>query len=82
MMSFYTGNRTGDVPGNLPAPYYWWEAGAAFGALIDYFYYTGHSEYNEVVTQGMLWQMGPNNDYMTPNQSKTEVDILTRVRRE
>lgn len=24
MMSVYTGNRTGDVPGNLPAPYFWW----------------------------------------------------------
>lgn len=28
LMSFYTGNRTGDVPGNLPDPYYWWECGA------------------------------------------------------
>jgi mannan endo-1,6-alpha-mannosidase len=28
MMSYYTGNITGDVPGNLPDPYYWWEAGA------------------------------------------------------
>ncbi|KAI9890682.1 MAG: hydrolase 76 protein [Vezdaea aestivalis] len=72
MMGFYTGNRTGDVPGNLPQPYYWWEAGAAFGALIDYYFYTGNSEYNEVVTQGMLHQTGPNFDYMPPNQTKTE----------
>lgn len=28
MVKYYTGNNTGDVPGNLPAPYYWWEAGA------------------------------------------------------
>ena len=28
LMSYYTGNNTGDVPGNLPDPYYWWEAGA------------------------------------------------------
>lgn len=28
LMSFYTGNNTGDTPGNLPDPYYWWEAGA------------------------------------------------------
>lgn len=27
MMKYYTGNHTGDVPGNLPDPYYWWEAG-------------------------------------------------------
>ena len=28
LVHYYTGNNTGDVPGNLPAPYYWWEAGA------------------------------------------------------
>jgi len=28
LMSFYTGMNPGDVPGNLPDPYYWWEAGA------------------------------------------------------
>ena len=71
MMTQYTGNHTGDVPGNLPQPYYWWEAGAMFGSLIDYWYYTGDSTYNDPVTQGMLWQMGPDKDYMTPNQTKT-----------
>lgn len=30
MMTSYTGNRTGDTPGNLPDPYYWWEAGAMY----------------------------------------------------
>jgi mannan endo-1,6-alpha-mannosidase len=30
LISYYTGNNTGDVPGNLPNPYYWWEAGAMF----------------------------------------------------
>lgn len=28
LVSYYTGNNTGDVPGNLPDPYYWWETGA------------------------------------------------------
>lgn len=70
-MSLYTGNRTGDVPGNLPDPYYWWEAGAMFGTMIDYWYYTGDSTYNEVTTQALLFQVGPNNNYMPPNQSKT-----------
>ncbi|TGO51937.1 hypothetical protein BCON_0151g00110 [Botryotinia convoluta] len=72
MMSYYTGNQTGGIPGNLPAPYYWWEAGAMFGSLIDYWYYTGDSSYNDVTTEAMLWQTGPDNDYMTPNQTKTE----------
>ncbi|KAG4433447.1 hypothetical protein IFR05_011073 [Cadophora sp. M221] len=72
MMSYYTGNNTGDIPGNLPAPYYWWEAGAMFGAMVDYWYYTGDTTYNDVTTQALLWQVGPNRDYMTPNQTKTE----------
>ncbi|KAI9786324.1 MAG: hydrolase 76 protein [Peltula sp. TS41687] len=72
MVKYYTGNRTGDVPGNLPQPYYWWEAGAMFGALIDYWYYTGDDEYNAIVTQGMLHQVGANNDFMPKNQTKTE----------
>ncbi|EON66366.1 hypothetical protein W97_05463 [Coniosporium apollinis CBS 100218] len=71
MVKYYTGNNTGDVPGNLPAPYYWWEAGAMFGALIDYWYYTGDTTYNEITTQAMLHQVGPNVDYMPPNQSRT-----------
>jgi mannan endo-1,6-alpha-mannosidase len=33
LMSHYTGNNTGDVPGNLPDPYYWWEAGAMYATL-------------------------------------------------
>jgi mannan endo-1,6-alpha-mannosidase len=68
----YTGNKSGDIPGILPAPYYWWEAGAMFGALIDYWYYTGDASYNAVTTQAMLFQVGPNADYMPPNQTKAE----------
>ena len=30
MVRYYTGNNTGDVPGNLPDPYFWWEAGSMF----------------------------------------------------
>lgn len=38
LMSYYTGNNPGDNPGNLPAPYYWWEAGAMFMTMVDYWY--------------------------------------------
>ncbi|KAF4625759.1 hypothetical protein G7Y89_g12404 [Cudoniella acicularis] len=65
MMLYYTGNRTGDVPGNLPDPYYW------FGSLINYWYYTGDTAYNNVVMQGMLHQAGPDFNFMPVNQSKT-----------
>ncbi|KIV90968.1 hypothetical protein PV10_05566 [Exophiala mesophila] len=72
MVSYYTGYLPGDVPGNLPAPYYWWEAGAMFGALIDYWYFTGDDTHNNITTQAMLHQVGPDWDFMPPNQTKTE----------
>ncbi|EEH22098.2 hypothetical protein PABG_04309 [Paracoccidioides brasiliensis Pb03] len=71
LVSYYTGWRPGDVPGNLPDPYYWWEAGAMFGALIDYWYFTGDDQYNEIVMQAMLHQTGPDFDYQPHNQSRT-----------
>ncbi|TVY31561.1 Mannan endo-1,6-alpha-mannosidase, partial [Lachnellula occidentalis] len=72
MMKYYTGNHTGDNPGNLPAPYYWWEAGAMFGIMVDYWYYTGDTTYNTVVQQGLLSQIGDDYNFMPQNQTKTE----------
>lgn len=69
LMTYYTGNLTGQVPGLLPQPYYWWEAGALFGAMINYWHYTGDDTYNPVTTQALLFQVGPHNDYMPPNQT-------------
>lgn len=71
-MSYYKGNTSGQTPGILPGPppagdYYWWEAGALWGAMIDYWHFTGDSTYNDVVTDAMLFQVGPNKDYMPPN---------------
>src|SRR5690242_19295462 len=76
MMTYYSGNQTGKVPGLLPGPcqslecYYWWEAGAMFGSLINYWQYTGDTSYNDVVTQALAFQIGPDENYNPPNQSK------------
>ncbi|PHH93011.1 hypothetical protein CDD83_2500 [Cordyceps sp. RAO-2017] len=72
MLSFYNGDKPGGTPGLLPQPYYWWEAGAMMGALVDYWYYTGDSAYNDLVTQALLFQVGENDDYMPRNQTLTE----------
>lgn len=61
--------------GLLPDPYYWWLAGAMFGQLVEYWYYTGDTTYMEITTQGLVAQIGPDRDYMPPNQTKTEVWI-------
>ncbi|MCJ1471415.1 hydrolase 76 protein [Lambiella insularis] len=70
MMSYYTGNTTGNPAdvGLLPQPYYWWEAGAMWGAMVDYWYYTGDTSYNDVVAQAILSQASPTNDFMMPVQ--------------
>ncbi|GAB1315113.1 hypothetical protein MFIFM68171_05323 [Madurella fahalii] len=72
LMQYYHGNETGQTPGILPGPppagdYYWWEAGALWGTLIDYWKLTGDDSYNDVVMQAMLWQVGPDRDFMPPN---------------
>ena len=71
MLQYYTGYRPGDVPGNLPDPYYWWEAGAMFGALVEYWYYTGDTEWNDITTQALLHQAGDEANFMPTNQSRT-----------
>ncbi|ROT35446.1 hypothetical protein SODALDRAFT_66296 [Sodiomyces alkalinus F11] len=73
LMSLYHGHRPGQTPGLLPdPPYYWWEAGALMGAMIDYWYYTGDGQWNDRVIQGLMHQVGDNADYMPKNQTLTE----------
>lgn len=76
MMTYYSGNLSGQVPGILPGPcedvscYYWWEAGAMWGALINYWQYTGDESYQPSVIEALKFQIGPDENYNPPNQSK------------
>lgn len=59
-------NVLSGIPGLLTyPPYYWWEAGAMFGQLIDYWYYTNDSTYNDMVREGMLFQIGDQMNYVS-----------------
>jgi mannan endo-1,6-alpha-mannosidase len=79
MMTYYHGNESGGTPGLLDGPpptpayldrgYFWWEAGAMFGSLIDYWYYTGDSTYNAATSQALSFQVGEHQDYLPSNQS-------------
>ncbi|KAL2404009.1 Mannan endo-1,6-alpha-mannosidase DCW1 [Exophiala dermatitidis] len=81
MMTTYTGNQTGGIPGLLPGSlscnpnnpevYCWWEAGAMWGALINYWQYTNDTTYNPVVTQALQFQRGPDDNFNPPNQSRS-----------
>ncbi|RCI17219.1 hypothetical protein L249_2242 [Ophiocordyceps polyrhachis-furcata BCC 54312] len=72
MLQYYKGNQSGATPGILPGPppagdYYWWEAGAMWGTLMDYWAWTGDSTYNHLVASSMLFQSGDHHDYQPPN---------------
>lgn len=72
-MSFYHGQEPSHTPGVLSGPgpehndYVWWEAGALWGTMIDYWRYTGDSTYNDIVQASLLSQVGPDRNYMEPN---------------
>ncbi|KAI1079079.1 glycoside hydrolase family 76 protein [Whalleya microplaca] len=67
-MAYYSGNvtNTPETIAVFPEPHYWWQAGAAWGAMLDYSHYTGDSSYDEVITQALLSQVGPKFDLMVP----------------
>lgn len=72
LMDYYNGNDTGQTPGMFSNPYYWWEAGAAWGSMLDYWYYTGNDTYNDILKTSLLFQVGTNWDYIPSNQTTTE----------
>ncbi|KAK4946793.1 hypothetical protein LTR10_014295 [Elasticomyces elasticus] len=81
MMTYYVGNQSGQVPGILPGSlscnpnvagtYCWWEAGAMWGSLINYWQYTNDSTYNSIVSESIQFQRGPQNNFNPPNQSRS-----------
>lgn len=72
-MSYYDGDQPGRTPGILPGPppggpYYWWQAGAMWGTLIDYWFYTGDTRYNDEARRSLIFQAeAPSNSYMPRN---------------
>ncbi|CAJ2502138.1 Uu.00g049910.m01.CDS01 [Anthostomella pinea] len=73
-MAYYSGNVT-DTPETIaifPKPHYWWQAGAAWGAMLDYSHYTGDPSYDDVITEALLSQVGPAFDFMVPQHQGDE----------
>lgn len=71
IFEYYTGNETGDTPGNVHDPYVWWIAGAMCGSLVDYRYYTGSEEYTNLTRQAMIHQKGEDNTFEPLNQTRS-----------
>ncbi|KAI5463225.1 glycosyl hydrolase family 76-domain-containing protein [Mariannaea sp. PMI_226] len=75
-MKYYSGN-TSTYPkdlGDLQDPYYWWVAGALWGAMLDYYHFTGDPSYNDVVIEALLGptNLGPEQNYMPPEHADEE----------
>ncbi|RVX75559.1 hypothetical protein B0A52_00912 [Exophiala mesophila] len=54
------GGKIGKFP--FP-PYYWWESGAAWGAMIEYYHYTGDKTHLNTTLEAILSQLGPRYDF-------------------
>ncbi|KAE8312713.1 glycosyl hydrolase family 76-domain-containing protein [Aspergillus transmontanensis] len=67
MMTYYHGNESGQIPGKLPGT--WWTGGEVFMALVQYWYWTGDTSYNDVTKQALIWQKG-HNDYLPDNYTQ------------
>lgn len=72
LMDYYTGLDYGQTIGMFSAPYYWWEAGGAWGSMIDYWYYMENDTYVNITKQALLYQVGEGKNYIPLNQSTTE----------
>ncbi|PSR80976.1 glycoside hydrolase, partial [Coniella lustricola] len=73
LMSYYKGNEPGQIPGILPGPpptgdYYWWEGGALWGTMVDYWHWTGDTTWANETQSSLLFQAGPpSNSYQPSN---------------
>ncbi|KAI1173982.1 glycosyl hydrolase family 76-domain-containing protein [Nemania sp. FL0916] len=70
LMSLYTGETPGLLPGPPPdGAYYPWTGGALWTAMLDYRSRTGDTQYDAKISEGLAWQRGQNNDYLPANWS-------------
>jgi mannan endo-1,6-alpha-mannosidase len=69
LMSYYKNNQSttaaADV-GTFPKPIYWWESGAVWGGMVDYFTYTGDKSYLKATSDALMAQIGPDADFIVP----------------
>ncbi|KAF2429819.1 mannan endo-1,6-alpha-mannosidase [Tothia fuscella] len=58
IQSLYQPNATNGIVGKWPyPPYFWWESGGAWGAMIEYWHYTNDTTYNSITYQALTHQL-------------------------
>lgn len=66
-VNYYNNRESKLIPGKFDGT--WWEGGAFFTFLINYWHWTGDDQYNALVTEGLSWQGGEDNDFFPSNYS-------------
>jgi mannan endo-1,6-alpha-mannosidase len=83
VMGNYTGGQKGKIPGlfcDLSGDSElcsFFTSGATWDAMVDYQFLTGDTQYNDLISQGLLFQIGSNDDYMPANETNSEVRSLS-----
>lgn len=72
MLDYYEGTKYGGTVGMFQPPYYWWQAGEAFGGMLDNIYLCDNETYKNLIYDAMIAQTGENYDYIPANQSMVE----------
>lgn len=78
LMTYYKGNASGlpkEEKGVFPRSdgYYWWQAGAAWGGLIEYTQFTGDTSYVKTLHEALVANYGPDNNILLPWKKDQEV---------
>lgn len=67
-------NVSGSIPGIMQEPYYWYESGVAWGALLDWSIATDNSSLDDLIRYSIEYQSGKYHNYLTVNQSMVEAN--------
>lgn len=72
VLDYYAGTQYGGTIGMFQNPYYWWEAGEAFGSLLGAWYFCKNDTFEDLIFDALMAQRGDHYDYIPSNQSLTE----------
>ncbi|RPA83795.1 mannan endo-1,6-alpha-mannosidase [Ascobolus immersus RN42] len=68
--TYYPGEKYGETPGVIPG-IYWWEAGAMFGTLIDYWWYSDDKTHEKAIQDALIHQADKDNGWMYEPRNRT-----------
>jgi len=73
-LNYYEGLKYGGTVGMFAPPNYWWNAGEAFGGIVDYYTFCDNDNktLELLILDAMYHQAGDNFNYVPLNQSMTE----------